>query len=86
MTEYAGHVIEFETYSGSFFAYACSLFVDNKKVDSTEYGVLFSYFSLRHNLISDGNELRIKVVVRHTFHTSAKLFVNDEEIPFKRII
>ena len=86
LTEYEGHTIEFEAYSGGFLSYGCSLFVDNLKVDSVYYCVLFSYFTLRHNLALDKGEIRIKVKVRHTFHTSAKLFINDKEIPFKRLV
>ena len=82
--EHEGHTIEFEAYSGGCFSYACSLFVDNAKVDSARYGIMCSYFTLRHNLVSNPAELRIKVDVKHTFHTSATLFVNNKEVPFKR--
>ena len=86
IAKYEGHIIEFEAYSGGCFSYACSLFVDNKKVDSTRYGILFSYFTLRHNLVSSSAKTRIKVEVKHTFHTSVKLFVDDKEIPFTRTV
>ncbi|MBL0716859.1 MAG: hypothetical protein JJV89_02310 [Desulfosarcina sp.] len=86
VADYEGHTIEFEAYSGGCFSYACSLLVDNEKVDSARYGTLFSYFSLRHNLLSDPYKIRIKVEIRHTFHTVAKLFVNKKKIPFKRMV
>ena len=84
--EHEGHTIKFEAYFRGPLSYACSLFVDNQKVDSASYGFMFPCFTLRHNLASDSAELRIKVEVKQRILTWARLFVNDEEVPFKRMV
>jgi|GEM_PF-3129135 len=83
--EYEGHKIELETYSGGMFSYCCALFVDECRVDSTRYGFLFAFFTLRHRLGDGESKLRIRVNINHWVSTSARLFINDKEVPFPRL-
>ena len=50
--EVEGHTIEFEAYTAGLFSYGCSLFVDNKRVDSVgRYSIFFSYFNAVHKVL-----------------------------------
>ena len=80
--EHRGHRIDVEVWASGFLSGGASLFVDDQRVDTVpQFKSTFSRFTLRHCLRDGEATLRIRVEIRQRLGTSAKLFVDDAEVP-----
>jgi hypothetical protein len=85
--EYEGHKVEIEVYMAGFASAACSLFVDDERIDHVpSFGSFPTQLTLRYKSTNgDASTTFIVEIKQGFFGTKANLIVNGKEVNFPRI-